>query len=153
MIRAMKIDDLDKIVALEKSLQVHPWPKIAFRQAIEIGQFCIVYEEPVNLDGGTEKHLIGYGVADRGHGRTIAALSMKAANALYGAWMRYAEQIGVEELYAELEASNEVARLRLERFGFQRAGERKHFYGVGSHAEVWTKRTEKTIDSQTSQAA
>lgn len=130
-LRPMQESDLDTIVAMENELQPHPWPRAGFEQALRLKQHCMVYEE----DGAIK----GYGIADRGHGRTIAARSMKAAGYLYRAWFEHAAQAQAVILMAEIEADNAAARARLERFGFTHAGDRPHFYGAGCPAQVWSR--------------
>jgi ribosomal protein S18 acetylase RimI-like enzyme len=130
-VRQMKPEDLPQIMALENAVQLHPWPQAAFEQALRLGQTCLVYEE----DG----EVLGYGVADKGHGRTIAAKTIHAAGELYRTWFEAARAAGAPSLYAEIEGTNEAARARLQRFGFGKIGTRPSFYGPGLDAEVWSK--------------
>jgi [ribosomal protein S18]-alanine N-acetyltransferase len=136
MIRAMQLEDLDTVVALEHQHQLHPWGRSSFEQALRLGQNCQVFEE-----GG---QITGYGVANKGHGRNIYANSVKAGDALYAAWL---ENAGVSELWAQIETTNHAARLRLQRFDFECIGQVPSLYGPGIDAEVWRKRTrQRTAD-------
>lgn len=130
-LRAATNEDLAAVMVLENECQLHPWPIEGFQQALRLGQNFKVYEE----NGA----ILGYGVADGGHGRTIVAKTLHAAGELYREWFNHARDRGATELYAEIEAGNEAARARLERFGFKMIGERPSFYGPGKPGQVWAK--------------
>lgn len=138
MIRQMTLMDLPQIIALEQKHQLHPWPKEAFLQALRLKQHCPVYEEDHPHDPEAIK-ITAYGVADGGHGRTICAESIEGADAIYQAWFDYGATKKVDSFYAEIEPENRAARIRLKRFGFKKIGELPHFYGVGKHAERWSR--------------
>lgn len=141
-IRQMQLTDLDKIVELEQEHQLHPWPRAAFEQAIRLYQNCKVYEE--------DSVIIGYGVANGPHGRTIYASTIEAADALYVAWL---ESAGTSIPWAQIEPENHAARVRLQRFGFARIGIVPSLYGPGINAEVWRKRTQEHTTEQGSKSA
>lgn len=125
----MKMEDLPIILTLEHKLQHKPWSKTAFEQAIRLGHTCQVYEDRDQIQG--------YGVADGGHGRTIAAETMQIAGVLYRQWFQAAKEKGDTKLYAEVQPENRAARARLERFGFRIAGTRPSYYGPGLDALVY----------------
>ena len=141
-IRPMQLGDLDRVVALEQEHQLHPWPKSAFEQALRLNQNCRVFEK----DGV----IIGYGIASGAHGRNIYAASVEAADALYTAWL---ESAGTAEPWAQIEPGSRAARLRLQRFGFERIGQIPSLYGPGIDAEVWQKRTQEHKAEQGSESA
>lgn len=147
-IRAMTPNDFPQVMELEQK-QHKPWPVYAFGQAMRLGHGCVVVEEGDKI--------IGFGVADKGHGRNIYAVNSKAALLLYKEWFETAKKQGVDVLYAETppeeEAPAPVAMLK--RFGFVISGTRPSFYGVGLDALVWTRvnPTEATIGIQGKQPA
>jgi RimJ/RimL family protein N-acetyltransferase len=123
MIRPMQLTDLLTIDAMENELQINPWPMEAFLQAIRLKQHCQVYEE----DGV----ILGYSIADRGHGRTIATKSTKATGQLFRDWFDHVQAEGVQEMFVEIAPGNEASLARIKRFGFQKVGVRPSFYGPG----------------------
>jgi ribosomal protein S18 acetylase RimI-like enzyme len=137
-IRVMTSDDLDQVVKIEEDLQPHPWPRSAFEQAIKVGQRCCVVVDESGV-------IVGYGVADRGHGRTIAARNPFAAAKLYRDWFEYALNSGVEEVYAEIEPDNVFARVRLEKHGLEFVGIRPNFYGPSKPAEVYRRTIKEAV--------
>lgn len=137
-IRLMTLMDLDAILIMEKQHQLHPWPREAFEQALRLKQYCCVYEEDYPHGPETVK-ITAYGVADKGHGRTICAIGVEGASAIYKAWFDYGAAIGAKEYYAEIEPENRAARIRLKHFGFELRGEIPHFYGLGKPAQVWAR--------------
>jgi ribosomal protein S18 acetylase RimI-like enzyme len=140
MIRPMSVFDLDTIVSLEREHQLHPWPKAAFEQAIRLGQNCQVFEE-----NGT---ITAYGVSNKGHGRTVMALSVAGADVMYRSWFEHAGDAPF--LWAQIEPENRAARVRLKRFGFEKAGRVPSLYGPGIDGEVWRKRTQEYRTDQAS---
>jgi ribosomal protein S18 acetylase RimI-like enzyme len=136
VLREATVEDLDVVVVLDQEYQPNPWPRYGFARALELKQnFKVVVE-----NGEDGEIILGYGISDGGHGRLIFARTMQAAGLLYRDWFRDAREKGATELTAQIEPSNTAARHRLERFGFQIKGERPHFYGVGKHAQVWSKK-------------
>jgi ribosomal-protein-alanine N-acetyltransferase len=129
----MEEKDLDQIVVLEKLHQASPWPWISFVYAIRAGQECVVVER--------ENEIIGYAVWDKGHGRTICAVSAKAALLLYQAWYSFVKNKGILEMNAETPENAIAPIAMLERFGFNRIGTRPSFYGAGINAIVWSRPT------------
>jgi len=132
-IRLMQFQDLDQILVLENQHQVHPWPRAVFEQALRLKQFCIVYEE--------EGDLTAYGVADKGHGRTICATTIEGADAIYHGWFSHAREVNAPTIYAEIETDNRAARIRLKRYGFTQTGSIPSFYGAGKAAQFWYRPT------------
>jgi hypothetical protein len=66
--------------------------------------------------------ITAYGVANKGHGRTICATTIEGADAIYKAWFKYGTAQGITEYYAEIEPENRAARIRLKHFGFRVRG-------------------------------
>lgn len=129
-IRPMNTSDLSQVAELEKR-QHKPWPQYAFDQAMRLGHSCMV----VDIGGD----IIGYGVCDKGHGRTINATNAKAAILLYKNWHDIATQAGAQILYAETHRDSVEAIAMLMRFGFTKQGLRPSFYGPGEDAVVWSR--------------
>lgn len=130
-IRNMSTLDLDQVVQLEKR-QHKPWPQYGFGQAMRLGHTCMIVVE----DDG---RIVGYGVCNKGHGRTINATNAKAAILLYKNWHDIATVAGAQVLYAETHKDNVEAIAMLMRFGFTKQGLRPNFYGPGEDAVVWAK--------------
>jgi hypothetical protein len=149
-VREMITADLNQIIALEKAHQLHPWPKEAFEQALRIGHYCCVYEEGHPHDPEAVK-ITAYGVANKGHGRTICATGVEGADAIYKAWFDYGTAQGIKEYYAEIEPENRAARIRLKHFGFRLGGVRAHFYGIDKPAHAWVRHASEPNQTDTQQ--
>lgn len=133
-LRPMVPEDLDNVMVLETMHQHKPWQKSGFEQALRLGHRCMVVEQ----NGA----VIGYGVADKGHGRTICAPdNPRAALMLYDDWFKHGVESKAEVLYAEVQADNVRAISLLMRFGFAKIGERPSYYGPGLAAQVWARPT------------
>jgi ribosomal protein S18 acetylase RimI-like enzyme len=133
LIRDMTVEDLNEVVALEDKVQRYKWPREAFEQALRLNQCCTVVDK--------DSKIVGYSVADleRGHGRTVAVTDPQIAFLFYQYWFERSRELGVRDLYAEVEADNEPAKQMLEHYGFTLAGLRPNFWGVGTVAEVYCK--------------
>lgn len=127
----MNTSDFPQIMELEKR-QAKPWPQYAFGQAIRLGHGCAVVED-------SQGNIIGYGVCDKGHGRTINATDARAAFLLYKNWFEHATKEKVQILWAETHKDSVDAVALLIRFGFTKQGVRPSYYGPGEDATVWAK--------------
>lgn len=127
----MMVEDLPQIMELENKLQHRPWKQYGFGQAIRLDHRCMVIER----DG----IIVGYGVADKGHGRTILAQEPRAAAILYNDWQENASACGAPLMWAEVSPENVSAIGNLIHFGFTRQGVRPSFYGPGQDAHVYTR--------------
>jgi ribosomal protein S18 acetylase RimI-like enzyme len=93
--------------------------------------------------------ILGYGVADGGHGRHICANHPEAALMLYRRWKREATEKGIDVLWAENRDSVESIAM-LAKFGFTVQGTRPNYFGPGEDAQVWARPnlTETTMGYQ-----
>jgi [ribosomal protein S18]-alanine N-acetyltransferase len=132
-IRKMELSDLDSVMELETKYQHRPWAKANYGQAMRLEHHCVVVER----DGV----IVGYGVADKGHGRTIYAKDSRVALELYNDWFENSKEVGAPVMWAETAEGSVDAIAMLVRLGFHRTGTRPAFYGPGADATVWTRPT------------
>jgi ribosomal protein S18 acetylase RimI-like enzyme len=140
-LRDMTPEDLDQVMVMEERL-VKPWKRYSFGQAVRLGHRVAVVEK----DG----KILGYGIADGGHGRHICASHPEAALMLYRRWKQEAIEKGIDVLWAETHKDSVESIAMLMRFGFTKQGTRPNYFGPGEDATVWARPnlTEALIGSQ-----
>lgn len=127
---AMALEDLDEVVAIERTSFVTPWSRAAFRY--ELTQNRVARATVVRADG----HLVGYlCLWEIGHEIHITNLAVHPqwrrrgiARALLGAMLDDARARSVELVYLEVRPTNAGAVGLYEGFGFQVIGRRKGYY-------------------------
>ena len=126
--RAMRLDDVENVVTIERSSSSFPWTTEVFRACIQVGYHCAVLE--------VEHEVVGYAVmsveagaahilnlciapAHRGQGLGRAALDYVVATARARA---------VERILLEVRPTNGIAQRLYRSAGFTPMDRRKHYY-------------------------
>ncbi|MEY2622228.1 MAG: hypothetical protein RIT26_2048 [Pseudomonadota bacterium] len=135
--RPMTLPDLDVICEIEKTAYSHPWGRGHFEDSLRAGHWARVLEGQgsalwgyvVAMPGVEESHLLNLTVAPDRQGQGWARWMLDALVA----WSR---QQAARQLWLEVRASNARARRLYVAYGFEHAGERKHYYpGLGRQRE------------------
>ncbi len=124
----MNAHDVDEVAALEASLQVFPWSRGNFVDALDAGYRLWVLRQGGLLIGFSvvmivldEAHLLNIGV-DRAHqGRGHGARLLRQV-------MQLASESGASRMLLEVRPSNVQAVALYRHFGFQQIGVRKGYY-------------------------
>lgn len=126
--RPMRPEDVDAIMAVERTLYPFPWTPGNFRDSLKAGYSCWVME--------FGSHLVGYGVL------MLAAGEAHVLNiAIGGDWQRQglgrrlmqhlikiAREYRAEMMFLEVRPSNVGARALYEDIGFAEIATRRHYY-------------------------
>lgn len=130
-LRSMKIEDLDKVTAIEASSFSIPWSKDAFEGAILQDNYCIIVA--VSDD---ESDILGYCcfyyVMDEAEIPTVCVRSdmrkMGVGTEMLQGLLKKAEELKLSSVYLEVRVSNEPAKGLYKKLGFEESGIRKNFY-------------------------
>ena len=122
---------LDAVVALEQQVYDHPWTHGNFVDSLRAG-----YHARVLVAGG---ELLGYYVAMKGVDEvhllniTVAPTHQRQGwgRIMLDALAVWARAESAQWLWLEVRASNERAQRIYEQHGYQRVGERRHYYPAG----------------------
>lgn len=126
--RPMCLDDLDKVMASELKIYSHPWTLGNFRDSLNAGYSCWIYEYGESLIGyglvmlaAGEAHLLNVGVAKewqrQGMGRKLMQHLIKVAR-----------EYQAEFMFLEVRPSNIPAIRLYEDIGFNEMAIRKNYY-------------------------
>ncbi|MCZ0756478.1 ribosomal protein S18-alanine N-acetyltransferase [Anoxybacillus sp. J5B_2022] len=128
--RPMTLDDLDGVLAIEKTSFTLPWSREAFYNELVHNRYAkyVVMEH----DG----RIIGYCgmwvVIDEAHITNVAVLpeyrGKKLGEALMRKMMEIAKQLGAVTMTLEVRVSNNVAQSLYRKLGFLNGGIRKRYY-------------------------
>lgn len=136
-IRAMELEDLDAVQAIEDAAQLTPWSTSHFRDCLNNANYlCQVVvghdDEPVAflilsriLD---ETHVLNVAVAPARQRRGIARMMLVKA-------MDDARQDAMTVMYLEVRESNAGAQTLYRQLGFEVCGVRKNYYRKGGGHE------------------
>lgn len=126
--REMTLEDVDVILAIEKSVYTHPWSAGIFNDCINVGYNCWVYEEKSELlayglvsAGANEAHILNLCVKPDAQGQGLGKRMLYKL-------IQMAEWRDADSIFLEVRASNEVALNLYEQEGFNRLGLRKAYY-------------------------
>ena len=139
-IRRMKIDDLDRIMALETELFTDPWSRQSYLFEICTNRFSL----PVVME--IDDVVMGYAVVWRLYGEFHLATFGIAPNHQGNGWGRYLlekllDMADVEKrAILEVRRSNHRAKSLYESFGFREIAMRMRYYKNGEDALVMEKR-------------
>ncbi|CAG0949907.1 diamine N-acetyltransferase [Methylophilaceae bacterium] len=124
----MQLSDLDAVMAIEPEIYAFPWTAGNFRDSLNAGHSCWVYEHGQSIIGYAvlmlvldEAHLLNISIAKaaqgNGHGR-----------ALLDRMMEKAREHGALNLFLEVRVSNKVAIRLYENAGFNEMAIRRKYY-------------------------
>ena len=135
-IRFATAEDIAAIMALEQGSIAHPWPEEDIRRLItDDDKFALVLETEDNT-------IIGYiGVSVVAGEASVGNLVVAADQRGRGLGTLLVEELieelvsrGAEEIFLEVEATNEPARSVYGKCGFEEYNSRKNYYGAGRDA-------------------
>ena len=137
-LRTMRGDDLDAVLALERSIYPDPWSEAVFREEIaRHDRVYLVAEEGARVVGFAGLLL----VAGDAHVTTLAvdpgARGRRLGTRLMLALADEALTTGAGHLTLEVRVSNTAARRLYERFGFESVGVRKDYYRTEDALVMW----------------
>ena len=135
-IRFAQAEDVAAVMALEQGSIAHPWPEEDIRRLItDNDKFALVLETEDNT-------IIGYiGVSvvagEASVGNLVVAADQRGkglGTLLVEALIEELISRGAEEIFLEVEATNEPARSVYGKCGFAEYNSRKNYYGAGRDA-------------------
>lgn len=124
----MQAADLDAVLAMERKIHAFPWTPGNFRDSLQAGYSCWVYENDDVVIGYVvlmlvldEAHVLNLGIAraqqGRGHGRALLRFAMDKAR-----------EHGALHMFLEVRVSNRIAIHLYETAGFSEMAIRRHYY-------------------------
>lgn len=129
MVRAMKLEDLDAVFAIEQSVQVYPWTRNNFLDALNSGYLCCVDEAE---SGEICCYAILMLAADEGELLNIGVAATRQRNgfgrALLSEILNIARDRQVHRLFLEVRPSNVAAIALYRSVGFGEIGIRRGYY-------------------------
>jgi ribosomal-protein-alanine N-acetyltransferase len=143
VIRIMKLEDLERVMAIEKESFADPWSRKSYEFEVAGNRFSI----PIVLE--FDHQIIGHAVVwkifEEFHIATIAVAPEYRGQG----WGKYLlsslMEMAIEAEYALLEVrpSNTSAIRLYEKFGFAKVGMRRHYYRNGEDAVIMRKEFNK----------
>ncbi len=134
-IRPLSLDDLQQVMAIEKSAYEFPWTPGIFSDCLRVGYCCWAYEE--------DNCIIGYGVMSVAAGEAhILNLTVRPESQRKGIgsrlmkhFMQVACRFGADTLLLEVRPSNLAAVGLYEKLGFNQASVRRNYYPAAEGRE------------------
>ena len=135
-IRTLQIEDLDRVISIERSAYPFPWTRGIFADCIRVGYDCW------GLQVGD--HLIAYAIQTCAAGESHLlnlCVDPEWQRAGYGAMLLehaicHAVLMGCASMFLEVRPSNPAAIRLYERRGFEIAGERRNYYRADKGRET-----------------
>ena len=126
--RAMTLADVDAVLSIEQAVQVYPWTRGNYTDALDSGYLCFVEEVAgeiagyaVLMPGVGEAELLNIGVA-ASHQR------QGMGGGMLSALCKIATDKQLYRLFLEVRASNLAALTLYHRAGFEQVGVRRGYY-------------------------
>jgi ribosomal-protein-alanine N-acetyltransferase len=127
-LRPMQLADLDAVMAIEPTIYPFPWSIGNFRDSLNTGYSCWIFEEAGQLIGYVvlmialdEAHLLNISIArhaqGKGHGEALLNFIMQKAR-----------EHGALNIFLEVRVSNKVAISLYEKMGFNEMAIRPRYY-------------------------
>ena len=135
LLRPMQVPDLEAVMRIERKIYPHPWTRGNFRDALNAGYSCWIYQFAQSIIGyavmmvaADEAHLLNLSIAAewqcRGWGRKMLELMLELAR-----------QHRARAMLLEVRPSNTVAIALYESFGFRQIALRRGYYPAGPGRE------------------
>jgi len=130
MIRKMMLDDIERVVAIDRVSFSLPWPERSFRFELtdNPASRCWVAE----VDGKIVGMIVVWLIVDEVHVATIAThpefRRQGIAKNLLSYALQYMSTEGAQSSFLEVRASNLAAQDLYRKFGFEESGVRRRYY-------------------------
>ncbi|MCX7785426.1 MAG: ribosomal protein S18-alanine N-acetyltransferase [candidate division WOR-3 bacterium] len=139
-IEPMTLEDLDQVMAIEKSCFVSPWKRSFFEYDICRKEAqCFVAKEKDKVIG----YVDAWFIADEVHLANIAVAQefrrQGIASQLLAKIIEIAQKKNCKKIFLEVRLSNIIAQKFYEKFGFRRIYQRKKYYPDGEDALIYEK--------------
>jgi ribosomal-protein-alanine N-acetyltransferase len=128
LLRPMRPDDLDAVLAIEADIYAHPWTHGNFRDSLHAGYSCWVMQRAqevigygVLMIGVAEAHLLNLSIARRWQRQGLGRELLRHFIAL-------ARQFEARTLFLEVRPSNVSARGLYVEAGFRELSRRRAYY-------------------------
>ncbi|MDB5767555.1 MAG: rimI [Collimonas fungivorans] len=126
---AMRVEDLDEVVAIEKAVYSHPWTHGNFVDSIQSGYQCWVLRDAEQILLGyffmmqalDEAHLLNISVRDDVQRQGIGKMLLDQVCML-------ARRLQMQSVLLEVRPSNTRAIAIYQRYGFAEIGRRRDYY-------------------------
>jgi len=127
-LRPMREDDLDTIMGIEQDTYRYPWTRGIFRDCLQVGYSCWVYESEAGIEA--------YGVMSLGSGEahilTLVVYAFSRGKGLGKIMLDHLLQLArarkVHSVLLEVRPSNKVAIQLYHKLGFNEVGIRPNYY-------------------------
>lgn len=127
-VRAMRVEDLDTVSAMESASYEFPWSPGIFRDCLKSGHPCWVLcmddaiaGYGILSMGAEEAHVLNICVGTEWRGRGLG-------RHLLGRLVDIARWNGAQRIFLEVRPSNPLAKLLYESVGFSEVGRRPRYY-------------------------
>jgi ribosomal-protein-alanine N-acetyltransferase len=127
-LRPMRREDINHVMAVERTLYAFPWTEGNFRDSLNAGYSCWIYQFGPYLVGygvmmlaAGEAHVLNIAVAKNWQGQGLGRRLMQHL-------MNVARDYGATDIFLEVRPSNAVARKLYHGMGFNEIATRKHYY-------------------------
>lgn len=130
IIRKMSIDDIERVIAIDRLSFSLPWPERSFRFELtdNPASRCWVAE----IDGKVVGIIVVWLIIDEAHVATIAThpdfRRQGVAKRLLAHALRELSHEGAQSSFLEVRASNVVAQEMYRKFGYEESGVRPRYY-------------------------
>jgi ribosomal-protein-alanine N-acetyltransferase len=124
----MQMADLDAVMAIEPIIYTYPWTRGNFKDSLNAGYSCWLYNEGNNTIGYAvlmlvldEAHLLNLSIAKAYQGRGLGRTLLEQM-------MHVARQHGAQNMFLEVRTSNKTAIHLYENVGFNEMAVRRGYY-------------------------
>ncbi|WP_298050140.1 tRNA (adenosine(37)-N6)-threonylcarbamoyltransferase complex dimerization subunit type 1 TsaB [uncultured Paenalcaligenes sp.] len=142
-LRALEVDDISQVVAIEASLQQHPWSATQFESSLSAGHFVWV----ATFAGQVVAYAVVMLTVDESELLLIGVSESHQRQGIAQQLLCYAEQAarakGSVKMHLEVRVSNSAAIELYQGAGYRQVGLRKNYYSTDTtqreHAALYTK--------------
>lgn len=143
--RAMTLEDVDAVFAIERAVQAFPWTRGNFADALNNGYFCRVDEAggeirsyAVLMPAADEAELLSIGVAAGQQRKGLGRAMLREM-------LNLAREENIRRVFLEVRASNAAALALYRSAGFAEIGLRRGYYrNAGGYEDAITMACELT---------